>query len=224
MEQLAAMMTKIIARTLIRSVYLLTHETLRRFFNEPVNIRRSAGWSQPIPSEWKKRTILTVKPGMSVGERARRISTLGAILDKQMALSDQGLDDVIVNINGFYAALMDWARASEVAQPEQYFIDPTSEASIEALKRKQAAQQKDKENQATLIDQALGLERLRTAFEKYKQDTDLQFQYWEANLSSEVEEAKIVGKASIDLETARMKPKETGNGKADKQSETSEGG
>ena len=224
MEQLAAMMTKIIARTLIRSVYLLTHETLRRFFNEPVNIRRSAGWSQPIPSKWKKRTILTVKPGMSVGERARRISTLGAILDKQIALSDQGLDDVIVNINGFYAALMDWARASEVAQPEQYFLDPTSEASKEALKRKQAAQQKDKENQATLIDQALGLERLRTAFEKYKQDTDLQFQYWEANLSSEVEEAKIVGKASIDLETARMKPKETGNGKADKQSETSEGG
>ena len=160
---------------------------------------------------------------MSVGERARRISTLGAILETQMALSDQGLDDVLVNIDGFYAALMDWARASEVAQPEQYFIDPMSDASKEALKRKQAEQQKDKENQATLIDQALGLERLRTAFEKYKQDTDLQFQYWDSNLSSEVEEAKIVGEASIKLEAARMKPKGSENGKTDKQGDKSEG-
>ena len=51
MEQLAAMMTKIIARTLIRNVYLLTHETLRQFFNKPVNIRQSARWSSPVPSD-----------------------------------------------------------------------------------------------------------------------------------------------------------------------------
>jgi len=207
MEQLAAMMTKIIARTLIRSVYLLTHETLRQFFNEPVDIRRSAGWDQPVPSTWKRRNILTVKPGMSVGERARQVATLGSILDKQLALSDQGLDDVLVNINGFYAALMDWARAAEVAQPEQYFIDPTSDSSKAALKQKQAEQKQKQQSQATLIDQALGLERLRTAFEKYKQDTDLQFKYWKENLSSEVEEAKIVGDATTKLQAARTQPK-----------------
>jgi hypothetical protein len=221
MEQLAAMMTKIIARTLIRSVYLLTHETLRQFFDKPVDIRQSARWAAPVPTEWKKRNILTVKPGMSVGERTRLIGSLGSILDKQLTLSEQGLDDVIVNIDGFYAALMDWARAAEISNPEQYFIDPTSDESKEALKSKQAAQKQAQDNQATLIDQALGLERLRTAFEKYKTDTELQFKYWNANLDSEVEEAKIIGDATTKLVAARVKPAGAGaNGKADSQKET----
>lgn len=216
MEQLAAMMTKIIARTLIRNVYLLTHQTLRQFFNEPVNIKQTARWATPTPSEWQERTILTVKPGMSVGERARLVASLGSILDKQLTLSEQGLDDVIVNINGFYAALMDWARAADVSNPQQYFLDPNSDSSKQALKSKQAQQKKQQENQATLIDQALGLERLRTAFEKYKQDTDLQFKYWDANLDSEVEEAKIVGDATTKLQAARMRPERIGkNGTTD---------
>ena len=216
MEQLAAMMTKIIARTLIRSVYQLTHETLRQFFNEPVSIRRSGGWVTPTPSKWKQRKVLTVKPGMSVGERSRLVASLGAILERQLALSDQGLDDVLVNIDGFYAALMDWARAADIAQPEQYFVDPTSEASKAALQQKQAAAKKAQQDKSTLLDQALGLERLRTAFEKYKQDTDLQFKYWSDNLGSEVEEAKIVGAATTTLEAARVTPEQ--KGKTDKAS------
>ncbi len=206
MEQLAAMMTKIIAATLIRSVYLLTHETLRLFFDQPVNIRRSAGWASPTPSEWVRRERLTVKPGMSVGERTRLVNSLGSILDKQISLADQGLDDVLVNIEGFHRALMDWGRAAEVSNPEQYFIDPASDESKQALQKKQAAQKQTQDNQAKLLDQALALERLRTAFDKYKQDTDIQFKYWSDNLSSEVEEAKIVGTATAALEAARIVP------------------
>ena len=206
MEQLASMMTKIIAATLIRSVYLLTHETLRQFFDEPVNIRRSGGWDTPTPTEWVRRTRVTVKPGMSVGERSRRIASLDSILTKQLSLSNEGLDDVLVDIVGFHRALMDWGRAAEISNPEQYFIDPTSDASQKALAAKQAQQQQEKQNQATLIDQALGLERLRTAMEKYKQDTELQFKYWSDNLMSEIEEAKIVGSATESLEKARGTP------------------
>ncbi len=221
MEQLAGMMTKIIARTLIRNVYLLTHQTLRQFFNEPVNIRQSAAWATPVPSEWKERNILTVKPGMSAGERSRLVQTMATISDKQFQLADQGFDDVLVDIQGVHSALMDWARAAEVANPEQYFLDPSSDSSKEALKQKQAATKKQQESQAALIDQALGLERLRTAFEKYKQDTQLQFDYWEANLKSETEEAKIVGKVAGDLEVARIKPEVKGaNGTTDKQTNT----
>lgn len=217
MEQLAGMMTKIIARTLIRSVYLLAHETLRQFFTEPVAIRRSAGWDSPVPSDWKQREILTVKPGMSVGERSRLVQTLGTISDKQFALADKGFDDVLVDINGVYSALMDWARAAEISNPEQYFVDPNSDSSKRALLQKQAATKRKQEGEAALIDQALGLERLRTALEKYKQDTDLQFKYWSDNLKSEIEEAKIVGAAAADMEKARILPakRDGGNGAAD---------
>ncbi len=221
MEQLAGMMTKIIARTLIRNVYLLTHQTLRQFFNEPINIRQSAAWATPTPSEWKERNILTVKPGMSAGERSRLVQTMSTISDKQFALADQGFDDVLVDIQGIHSALMDWGRAAEVANPEQYFLDPSSDSSKEALARKQAASVKQQESQAALIDQALGLERLRTAFEKYRQDTDLQFKYWNANLDSEVEEAKILGDATTRLEAARTAPKRIGsNGTTDSETDT----
>ena len=166
-----------------------------------------------------KRAILKVKPGLSVGGRSRLVATLGAIIDKQLLFSQQGLDDVIVSIDGFYAALMDWARAAEVAQPEQYFLDPRSEESQKALQRKREEQQKKQQGEAKLIDQALGLEQLRTAFDKYKQDTDLTFKYWAGNLTSEVEEAKIIGAATMALTLARDKPEGEGNGKADEQGE-----
>ena len=122
---------------------------------------------------------------------------------------------MLVDIQGVYSALMDWARAAEVANPEQYFLDPSSESSKAALQKKQAEAVKEQQAKATLIDQALGLERLRTAFDKYKQDTDLQFKYWADNLSSEVEEAKIVGDATTKLEAARVLPKGSGNGATD---------
>lgn len=203
MEQLAAMMTKIIAETLIRSVYLLTHETLRQFFKDPVQIRQSARWSESTPSKWRQRTRVTVKPGMSVGARSRKVAFFDAILDKQIALSDQGLDSIIVNIDGFHHALMDWARAAEIDNPEQYFIDPASDASKAAFEQKQQAQAKATEAQQALLDQALGLEALRVSIDKRMGEMELQFKYWEANLKSEIEEAKLVGTAAVQLEVAR---------------------
>jgi hypothetical protein len=208
MEQLSAMMAKIIAETLVRSVYLLTHSTLRRYFDQPVNIRRSGKWDSPVPSEWQKRERLNVKIGMSAGERGRKVAILDNILNKQVQFSEGGLDDILVNSDGFYSALMDWARAAEIDNPEQYFLDPASEDSQKAMASKQAQAQQAKQQQAALMDQALGLEQLRVAFEKYKQDSELQFKYWNANLDSEVEEAKIVGKATQDLASARQPEKE----------------
>jgi len=118
---------------------------------------------------------------------------------------------VIVNIDGFHSALMDWARAAEIDNPEQYFIDPASEASQKAMQAKQQAQAQAQQAQQVLLDQALGLEALRVSIDKRMGEMELQFKYWEANLDSEVEEAKIVGKATAELEKARK------NGQADQQ-------
>ncbi len=211
MEQLAAMMTKIIAETLIRNTYLLVHDTLRQFFAEPVEIRQSAKWTTAKPTEWKRRERVRVKPGMSVGQRSRKVQFFNEILDKQLALSNEGLDSVIVNIEGFHNALMDWARAAEIDNPEQYFLDPASEASQQAMQQKQETAAKTQQAQQVLLDQALGLEALRVSIDKRMGEMELQFKYWEANLKSEVEEAKIVGAATAKLEQART------NGAADEQ-------
>ncbi|MCP4511920.1 MAG: hypothetical protein GY826_36580, partial [Fuerstiella sp.] len=137
--------------------------------------------------------------GMSPGERSRRVTALGEVINAQMMLSDKGMDKVLVDIDGFNRALLDWARLSEVQNPEQYFVDPESDRSQAALQNKQQQAADQDMQKKNLMQQAFGLEQLRTAFEKYRTDAELQFKYFDSVLKSEVEEAKIVGSATASL-------------------------
>lgn len=211
-EQLSAAMMKTIAATLIRDVFLLAHRTLREYFDRPVPIKRNGKWTHVTPSEWPERHNVTVKPGMSQGERGRRVSALRQVIDAQMMLSDKGMDQVLVDLGGFNRALMDWARLSEVQNPEQYFVDPDSDASRAALENKHKQTADLDTQKKTLMQQAFGLEQMRIAFEKYRQDSDLQFKYFSEVLGVEVEEAKIVGSATVDIAKARrMADEQSGN-------------
>ncbi len=200
-EQLTAGMMKTLAGTLLRSVFLLAHATLREYFDEPVPIKRNGKWTYVKPSTWPERKSVTVKPGMSPGERTRRINALGQVIDAQLMLVDKGMNEVMVDLDGFNRALMDWARLSEVQNPEQYFIDPASDRAMAALENKEKQRQEQDMQRKALMQQAFGLEQLRIAFEKYRSDADRQFQYFDSVLKSEVEEAKIVGRATTDLIT-----------------------
>jgi len=202
-EQLSAAMMKTIAATLIRSVFLLAHQTLREYFDEELPIKRNGKWTYVKPSEWPERTNVTVKPGMSPGERSRRAGVLGQILDAQMMLSDKGMDGVLVGIDQFNRCLMDWARMSEAQNPEQYFIDPQSDAAQAALQSKQQQAQELDRQKKTLMQNAFGLEQMRTAFEKYRHDSELQFKYYAELLGVQVEEAKIAGAATVDITKAK---------------------
>jgi hypothetical protein len=203
-EQLSASMMKTLASTLLRSVFLLAHATLREYFDDPVPIKRNGKWEQVIPSRWPERKAVVIKPGMSPGERTRRVNALGQVIDAQMMLADKGMDEVMVNLTGFNRALLDWARMAEVQNPEQYFVDPESDEAKEAIqsKRKQA-QQMDAQRKA-LMQQAMGLEQLRTAFEKYRTDAELQFKYFDSVLGAEVEEARIAGTATTALAKTKL--------------------
>jgi hypothetical protein len=199
MEQLSALMTKNIAQTLIRSVFILAHATLREDFTQPVSIKPSGKWLSPIPAQWVARESATIRVGMSPGERARKAATLQSMLTMQVSLAGEGMDDVLVNARGFYTTMMDWARVSDIPNPEQYFIDPESQAAVQALADKQANQEAATQSQQALMSQAIQLEQIRTAMDKYKADQDTMFKYWNAVLGAEVDEAKIVGAATADL-------------------------
>ena len=198
-EQLSAAMLKTLASTLIRETFLLAHRTLREYFDEPVPIKRNGKWQFVEPSKWPERHSVTIKPGMSPGERQRKVNALQQIIQAQMSLSDRGMDQVLVDLDGFNRALMDWARLAEVQNPEQYFVDPESDRSQAALQNKQKQAEEMDAQKKTLMQQAFGLEQLRTAFEKYRTDAEMQFKYFDSVLKSEVEEMKVVGAATAGL-------------------------
>jgi hypothetical protein len=215
MEQLAAMMTRIVAASLIRSVFLLAHATLREYYSTPVELKIRGKWQSPIPAQWPERRRLTVKVGMSPGERSRRANALMQILRSQVELAGAGMDEVLVNLDGFYRVLMDWARTVEIRNPEQYFRDPQSPESQQALKSKQSAQQEQDQQKRMLMQQAISLEQIGKALEKYRHDSKLEFEYFREILGAEKAEAEIAGKAAAELlkaQGASDGSKETGAG------------
>jgi len=200
MEQLAALMTKIAAETLIRGVWLLAHATLRANYAEAVNIRRSGGWQSAVPAQWRPRSAVTPRIGQSPGERARVAAALERLLEKQELLASQfGMDEVLINAQKYYRTLMQWCRVSDLANPEQYFINPSSQAAQQALASKAQAAQQDAQQRKSLMDRAIGTKETTIALDKYKHDSSLQHSYWSDVLGSEVEEAKIVGGATTEL-------------------------
>ena len=213
-EQLTAGMMKTLAATLLRSVFLLAHATLREYFDDPVPIKRNGKWEQVIPSKWPERKAVTIKPGMSPGERTRRVNALGQVIDAQLMLADKGMDEVLVNLPGFNRALLDWARLNEVQNPEQYFVDPESKEAKAALKSKASQAQQMDTQRKMLMQQAMGLEQLRTAFEKYRTDAELQFKYFDSVLKAEIEEAKLAGSATTELVKAKLEGKQRERQKA----------
>jgi hypothetical protein len=213
-EQLAAHITQNIADTLIRSVFLIAHAELRANFTDPVPVKRNGRWESATPSQWRQREELTVKPGMSPGERARQAATLDKMLQTQIQLHQLGEGDILVDREGFYALLMDWARVSGVPNPERYYIDPESDASKETADAKSNAAQTQQQQQQQLVAQAVQLEKLKQAFEKYKTDADnaikvwqekaeLRFKYWDADLKAQVAEGQHALAAAVQVKNGQ---------------------
>lgn len=223
-EQLAAHMTQNVADTLIRSTFLVAHAVLREHFTEAVPIKVGGRWTTAVPAEWRPRTQLTVNVGMSPGERTRRAAALDKYLQTHIQLAQLGMTDVLVNLDGFYSLLMDWGRVADIPNPERYYIDPRSQASVEAQQRKAEAAKVQQDQQKQLVTQAVELEKLKTAFDKYKADQEAAIEVWAKKVDAkieyaklgqqaEVEEARIVGTAATDIlrgkreqETRREKP------------------
>jgi hypothetical protein len=205
-EALSGHMAKNFAMTLVRSTFLIAHAQLREHFGEPINFKVMGRWQTAVPSEWVARESVTVRVGMSPGERSRRQAALDKLLQSQIQLAGLGMEDVLVNVEGFHALLLDWARVSDVPAPENYFIDPRTDEAQAAMQSKQQQAQDAQQQQQELVRQAVELEKLRTAFEKYRVDSQLQHDYWKEQLHSEIEEAKLAGSATVELLKARENP------------------
>ena len=93
--------------------------------------------------------------------------------------------------------------------PHKSVIDNVTLAPILTKKTPRAAAEKArqaeevKKQQQQLVAQAVELEKIKTALDKYKSDADRQFKYYDAVLSAEIEEAKIAGQATVDLLRAK---------------------
>lgn len=202
-EQLAALMTRNISESLIRSLYLLVHRVLRTQMPGEIVTRLAGEFVTVDPAQWPERERVNVKAGLSVQERFQLKTALEAVINKQTELFGGGMDGVLVNLQGYYNALTDWGRASMLDNPERYFLDPNSEEAQQAQQGKQeanqAAQDAEDETNQLVFGMQNELEQLKIENENRQHQQDLQFKYFDARLDAELSEAKIIGDAALKL-------------------------
>jgi len=206
-EQLAAMMCRNLAETFVRTVYLKAHALLRMSWDQPVMYQKAGQWVEVNPSQWPARDHVTVKLGLSAGERRRKLEALGFIIQQQKELLAAGLDGTMVTAANLQNALLDWGRAAEIDSPEQYFIDPASPEAQQAGQAKQQQAQQAQQQQMAMIQEQFAIERekiqadMRKAMKEFIADQEeIRFRYFDSTLKSEMEAAKLVGSITADLE------------------------
>ena len=203
-EMLAALLTRTLASTLIGSTYKNVHKMLRLNKSGQLTFKNKQGFAQTDPAQWQERNKVNVRGGLSFGERSKKVSALGNIVQQQQMLIQGGQGGIMVDMNGHYSALIDQAKASGVDNPEQYYIDPSTPESQQAAQQSQQQQQQQQQamqqQQQQMMQMQVQMQEQQMQLDKYKHDQDIKFKYYDANLDAEIDEAKILSKTALDLE------------------------
>lgn len=203
-EAMVSMMAANFAETLLRSIYLLTHEFVRRYAQQPFTVRIKGAFTEVDPKEWRHRTRVNVKTGMSPGARGHLQQTLGTAMQLQATAMQAGLSGVLASPTTVYRTAIDWMRMAGVANPERLWIDPESDAAQEALKATQEANQKAQETQLKIVEAQLEIEKLKVQQQAQEAEGKLQHAYYETDARMATEEAKLASNGVIELEKTRM--------------------
>ncbi len=99
-EMMAALVSRNIAETLVRNLFVLIHRTLRTGWNTPLMFNKSGDWQETMPSDWAPRSRLNVNVGLSPGERRRQNQALQFVIETQMALIQGGTANITTTWNG----------------------------------------------------------------------------------------------------------------------------
>ena len=201
-EKMSAFYCRNIVETIVKGTFLLIHRTLRANYSEEMQAKMHGKWASTNPGEWPMRRNLRVLAGMSGAERTGKAAALAQNLQYQMMGMQAGLDGVLVNPDKIHATLSDWLRASDLQPVESYYVDPSSEEAAEVSKQKAEAAQQQAAKQENLEQRIIDQEQ---QLDRYKHDTQIEFDRWKELLNQQIEEMKVIGKAVNDAELESLK-------------------
>ena len=199
-EQMSAMIAATLAETLIRQTFVLIHATLRVGFPEEIQLNIGGQWVPTNPQQWPERKRVNVSIGLSPQERSRKAQALQLVIQQQQNLMQSGGNGIIVDLNGVHRAMLDWMRAVDLDNGEKYFVDPESQQSQQAQQQQSQTAEQDKQFQASVLTSEAQAANLNSERDAANDAAKLAFEYFDAILKAEVEEAKIVGSATTELE------------------------
>ncbi len=185
-EKLAGRMSRNLAKTLVKQVFLKVHRTMRTSLRGSYTFQRGEDFVSVNPTEWQERDAVIVKTGMTMSEQNRQLNTLREIYAEQKAMIGGGYEGIITDEQRTFNCLMDMNRLAGVTDPHRYWINPTSEGAKQAKQAKADQAKQAQEQQQAMTMQLANIQR---DIEQSKNRVDV----FEARL-----------KAFVDLVTAGM--------------------
>lgn len=160
-EQLAGMITRTLAETVIRAMFLLVHKTLRLYFPGTITARRTGLWIESDPSTWGERENVNINVGYSIGERQRQAAALLQVMQLQIQDMQLGLDGITTGAEQLFNARIDYCRLLGLDAPMQYWINPNSQQAQQAAVQKGQQAQAQSASQQAMTSQVLQIEAFK---------------------------------------------------------------
>lgn len=149
-EELVGLMIRVFAETGIKPLCEGIRRDVVKHQDTVSDYKFKGKWVTVNPSQWKDRTISTVRVGTGSGNRKQQQQAIAQILayqEKMMANPGQAL----VSEENVYKALDSFAKFSGMAGADSYFIDPASDEgkakraqADQSMKQSKEAEQKEK--------------------------------------------------------------------------------
>lgn len=204
-EQLAALMARTLAETLIAGTYINCHRALRAWRPGDLTYKTRQGFETTNPGQWPPRYKVNVAGGLSAGEQRAKQQALAGVIQQQTQMLSSGLAGVVASLPGLYKSVVDWARAGGIDNPEAYFVNPETPEAQQAQQAQAQAQQQQQQAQQAILQAQLQIEQGKNENQRLKIEYDNRFNYYNAQLNAEIKEAEIVGDASTKLALEKLR-------------------
>ena len=159
------------------------------------------------PWTFKRRNTANIKVGLGTGDKIRSAAALEQITELQKSLVAGGFENILVNNEGIYNALIDRASFSGVKNCEAYFVDPSSEGAQQAaLQKQQMAEESDINQQ--IIKMTGQIESAKIQLQQQDMEHSLAIKQMELQLKQrdlQMERMEHESKVSLDVVKLQQK-------------------
>lgn len=116
---------RIFAETGIKSLYLKTHELLRKYAKDAMILRDAGKYYEVDPREWRKRKSFDITVGTGRTDKEAKVVALQGVLALQQNIAAQGLmNNPLLTPQHLYRTMSELVTLSGLGDVEKYFANP----------------------------------------------------------------------------------------------------
>ena len=218
-ELQTGLMLRCLGETLVRSLYLTVHATLRARIKTITVKDKTGEFMIADPRQFPARSDVSVDVGNTLGAVQRKLGALASVLAAQDNVLQTGGAGILVTPKNIYNAHLAFSKLSGLRNAELYWSDPESPESQQAAAAQSQAAQEQASREVDAVkeiekykgDIALAVQHMRGQQDESTTKTKAEVDYFKAVLDAkgkgkelDIQEAQLVLSAIQDkTETAR---------------------